>query len=334
MGRCFEHFDLERRCEIARRRQAGQSLREIAAALDCAPSSVSRELKRNAATDGYLPAYAAQQAHARRWRGSKLLRDPSLQTLVLERLGLGWAPQTVATRLAQDHGRRISHETIYRFIAAQIARTKDYSWRLYLPRAKSKRGWRGRKGGSPADHIQRRVSLSQRPAAASDRGQSGHWEADLMLFSVYGQAVLALHERTSRLTAFIRQPSKAASPLAQTLHTLLAPLPKRLRRTLTFDNGTEFALHYTLSDQLGIKTFFCDPHAPWQKGGVENAIGRLRRWLPRKTDLSKLPPGRLHDLALLYNHTPRKCLGFRTPAEVFANVLHFKCESTFPLTRE
>jgi len=112
MGRCFEHFDLEQRCEIARRRQARQSLRQIAAALDCAPSSVSRELKRNAAAGGYVPAYATQQAHARRWRGSKLLRDPSLQTLVLERLCLGWAPQTVAARLAQDHGRHISHETI------------------------------------------------------------------------------------------------------------------------------------------------------------------------------------------------------------------------------
>lgn len=334
MGRCFGHFDLEQRCDIAQRRQAGQSLRQIAAALDCAPSSVARELKRNAGALGYQPAYAAQQAHARRWRGSKLLRDPSLQALVLERLGWGWAPQTVAARLAQDHGRHISHETIYRFIAAQIARTKDYAWRRYLPRGKSKRGWRGRKGGSPADHIQRRVPLCQRPAAASDRVQPGHWEADLMLFSRYGQAVLALHERTSRLTALVGQPSKAAAPLADTLHALLAPLPERLRRTLTFDNGTEFALHYTLCDRLGIQTFFCDPHAPWQKGGVENAIGRLRRWLPRKTDLTTLPSDRLHHLALLYNHTPRKCLGFQTPAEVFANVLHFKCESTTPLSRE
>jgi IS30 family transposase len=334
MGRCFRHFDLEQRCEIARCRQAGQSLRQIAAALDCAPSSVARELKRNASALGYRPAYAAEQAHARRWRGSKLLRDPSLQALVLERLRLGWAPQTVAARLAQDFGRRISHETIYRFIAAQIARTKDHAWRHYLPRKKSKRGWRGRKGGSSVDHIQGRVPLAQRPAAAADRVQPGHWEADLMLFSLYGQAVLALHERTSRLTALVGQPSKAAAPVAEHLHALLAPLPKRLRRTLTFDNGTEFALHHTLRDRLGIQTFFCDPHAPWQKGGVENAIGRLRRWLPRKTDLTTLPPDRLHDLALLYNHTPRRCLGFRTPAEVFADVLHFKCETSFPLSRE
>jgi transposase, IS30 family len=330
MGRCFRHFDLEQRCEIARCRQAGQSLRQIAAALDCAPSSVARELKRNTSALGYRPAYAAEQAHARRWRGSKLLRDLSLQALVLERLRLGWAPQTVAARLAQDLGRRISHETIYRFIAAQIARTNDHAWRHYLPRKKSKRGWRGRKGGSSVDHIQGRVPLAQRPAAAADRVQPGHWEADLMLFSLYGQAVLALHERTSRLTALVGQPSKAAAPVAEHLYALLAPLPKRLRRTLTFDNGTEFALHHTLRDRLGIQTFFCDPHAPWQKGGVENAIGRLRRWLPRKTDLTTLPPDRLRDLALLYNHTPRKCLGFRTPAEVFADVLHFKCETSAP----
>lgn len=332
MGRCFRHFDLDQRCEIARLRQAGHSLRQIAAALDCSPSSVARELKRNSGAQGYRPAYAAQQAHARRWRGSKLLRDSALQQLVLERLQWGWAPQTVAVRLAQEHGRFISHESIYRFIAAQITRTNDFRWRRYLPRAKSKRGWRGRKGGSPVDHIPQRVSLALRPAAAADRTQPGHWEADLMLFSVYGQAVLALHERSSRLIALVCQPSKAAAPLADTLHALLAPLPRTLRRTLTVDNGTEFALHYTLTQRLGLQTFFCDPHAPWQKGGVENAIGRLRRWLPRKTDLTTLPPDHLLQLARLYNHTPRRCLGFKTPAEVFSKVLHFKCETTSQLS--
>jgi IS30 family transposase len=328
MGQCFRHFDLEERCEIARRREARQSLRQIAAALDCAPSSVSRELKRNTSSPGYRPAYADQQAQARRWRGSKLLRDAPLQALVLERLAQGWAPQTVAARLAQDQNRFISHESIYRFIAAQIVRTNDYSWRHYLPRAKSKRGWRGRKGGSPVIHIHHRIPLSERPVAAADRAQAGHWEADLMLFSIYGQAILAVHERTSRFTVLVVQPSKAAAPVADVLHQLLAPLPAHLRRTLTFDNGTEFALHYRLTDQLGIKTFFCDPHAPWQKGGVENAIGRLRRWLPRKTNLANLPPDAPIHLMYLYNHTPRKCLGFQTPAEVFAKVLHFKCETS------
>ena len=334
MGTRYRHFSIEERCEIARRRDAGQSIRQVAAALDRSPSSVARELKRNRGIKGYGPSYAGQQAHARRWRGSKLVRNPELQTLVLDWLRQGWSPEQVAGRLSREQGRTlISHETIYRFIAAQIARTKDYSWRLYLPRGKSKRGFRGRKGGSSTLHITDRVPIAQRPDQANDRSNPGHWEADLMLFASYGQAVLTLHERSSRLIWIRRQPNKAAAPVAKNIQALLASLPQSLRQTITFDNGTEFALHHQLRQPLGIQTFFCDPYAPWQKGGVENAIGRLRRGLPRKTDLATLPPRRLQQLARLYNHTPRKCLGFETPAEVFSKLLHFKCESTSPLSR-
>jgi IS30 family transposase len=331
----YGHFSIEERCEIARRRDAGQSIRKIAAALDRAPSSIARELKRNSGAKAYRAPYAAEQAHARRWRGSKLLRQPELQGLVLDRLAQGWSPEQVAGRLSREQGRTvISYESIYRFIAAQIARSKDYSWRLYLPRAKSKRGYRGRKGGSSTLHISERVPIALRPARANDRADPGHWEADLMMFATYGQAVLTLHERASRLIWIQRQPSKGAAPVARHIESLLAPLPPRLRQTITFDNGTEFALHHRLRQPLGIQTFFCDPYAPWQKGGVENAIGRLRRRLPRKTDLATLPPQHLQQLAILYNHTPRKCLGYQTPAEFFLKVLHFECESTFPLPRE
>jgi IS30 family transposase len=331
----YAHLSIEERCEIARRRDAGQSVRQVAAALDRSPSSIARELKRNSGADAYRPSYASEQAQARRWRGCKLLRNPELQRLVLELLARGWSPEQVAGRLKREQGRRvISHETIYRFIAAQITRTKDYAWRLYLPRAKSKRGFRGRSGGSAAQHIVDRVPIAQRPPQANDRANAGHWEADLMMFATYGQAILTLHERSSRLIWIRRQPNKAAAPVARNIQALLAPLPEALRQTITFDNGTEFALHHRLRQPLGIQTFFCDPYAPWQKGGIENAIGRLRRRLPRKTDLATLPPQRLRQLALLYNHTPRKCLGYQTPAEVFSKVLHFKCESTFPLSRE
>src|SRR5579864_4811901 len=142
MGQSYRQLCLDERCEIASRREAGQSIRQIAAALDRAPSSISRELKRNTGSKvGYKPAYASEQAKARRWRGSKLLRNPDLQAMVLERLAGGWSPEQVAGRLAREQGRVVvSYETIYRFIAAQIARTKDYTWRHYLPRAKTKRG--------------------------------------------------------------------------------------------------------------------------------------------------------------------------------------------------
>ena len=335
MARTYRQLSLEERCEIARRSAAGESIQQIAAALDREPSSISRELNRNrGAKVGYKPSYANAQAKARRWRGSRMLRNPELQTLVLARLAAGWSPQQVAGRLAREQGRTvISSESIYRFIAAQIARTKDYNWRLYLPRAKSKRGFRGRKGGSAVEHIKNRVSLALRPDAAADRASPGHWEADLMLFRIHGQAILALHERASRLTAIVRQPNKAAAPVVDAIETLLSPLPGNLRRTITFDNGTEFAFHEKLRHRLGIQTFFCDPYAPWQKGGIENAIGRLRRALPRKTDLAALTPRRILQLASLYNHTPRKCLDFQTPAEVFLKALHLECESTPPLSR-
>lgn len=268
----------------------GSSVRQIASALDRAPSTIARELKRNSGRQiGYKPGYAQQQTKARRWAGSRLEREAELRQTVCERLARGWSPEQIAGRLAREHGRRvISYESIYRFIYAQIARHKDYRWRHYLPRAKSKRGFRGRKGGSAASFIDGRKSLSERPPDAADRSHPGHWEADLMLFAKYGQTVLTVHDRHSRLLLAVRPPSKAADGIARRLHALLRPLPPELRQTVTFDNGTEFARHRALHS-LGIQTFFCDPYSPWQKGGIENAIGRMRRFIPRKTDLAILP---------------------------------------------
>ena len=336
MGQKYGQITGEERCEIARLRSAGCSLRQIAATVDRAPSTVAREIKRNSRRNGtYQPIAADQQSRARRWTGSKLDRDSTLREMVLSRLAAGWSPEQVVGRLAWDTGARvISHETIYRFIYAQIARTKNYAWRHYLPRGKSKRGWRGCRGGSPASFIAHRRPLSERPADANDRHTPGHWEADLMLFKTYGQAILTLHERRSRLLIAARPPSKAAKPIAKAMAKILAPLPPQWRQTITFDNGTEFARHYDLH-ALNIQTFFCDTYAPWQKGGIENAIGRMRRGLPRKTDLAALSDKRFTELIRAYNNTPRKCLDFRTPAELFwENLLHFKCESTSPPSRE
>ncbi len=335
MGQRYQQLSLEERCEIARRLGAGETVRQVAAALDRSPSSVSREVNRNAGKPAaYKPAYAAEQANARRWRGSRLERNPELQTAVLDRLARGWSPEQVSGRLALEAGQKvISHESLYRFVYAQIRRTNDFSWRHYLPRAKYKRGLRAGKGGSPALHIKDRVSIDQRPSAAEDRAQPGHWEGDLMAFSIYGQNLLVAQERTSRLIAADRQPTKHADLVANTLHAWLKPLPPGMRRSITFDNGTEFASHHQLRGQLKIETFFCDPHAPWQKGGVENAIGRLRRDLPRKTDLNRLTPEHILVCIGRYNHTPRRSLDFRTPAEVFSSLLHLECESTSPLSR-
>ncbi len=329
MGRSYDQLSLEDRCEIARLSANGSSIRQIAAALDRPPSTISRELKRNGGAQvGYKPSYAQQQTQARRWKGSRLERDESLRAAVIERLASGWSPEQIAGRLKRERGRQvISYESIYRFIYAQLARTRDYSWRRYLPRGKSKRGCRGRKGGGSQNFIEGRVSLAQRPLQASDRATCGHWEADLMMFAKYGQAILTVHERKSRLLLAIRLTNKLADGVARHLLELFGSLPQPLRKTVTFDNGTEFARHHRLHS-LAIQTFFCDPYAPWQKGGIENAIGRMRRFMPRKTDLATLSTRRFRQLMAIYNNTPRKCLDFSTPAESFAQVLHFECEST------
>ena len=155
-----------------------------------------------------------------------------------------------------------------------------------------------------------------------------------MGFSRYDQHLLVLHERMSRALIAGRLPSKHAEPVARAIGAALGALPPALRQTVTFDNGTEFAHHHELHG-IGVATFFCDPHAPWQKGGVENAIGRMRRQLPRKTDLAQLDDSALRAALAAYNNTPRKCLDWLTPAEAFSNqLLHFKRESTFPPPRE
>ncbi|WP_322297435.1 IS30 family transposase [Brevundimonas sp.] len=338
MGSRYDQLSLEERCRIAELRRSGQSLRQIAAALDREPSTISRELKRNTGqgprAEPYRPTFAQQKADARRWTGSRLERDDALRDQVLTGLARGWSPAQVVGRLKRETGRTlIGCETIYRFIHAQMKRTNDGAWRHFLPRAKSRRGWRTRPGGSPASFIKDRIPLSKRSPQALDRTQPGHWEADFMLFSRYGQNLLVLHERTSRFTAFVKTPDRKARPTAERLAGMMATLPKRLRRTLTFDNGTEFAEHHRLNQDLAIQTFFCDPHAPWQKGGVENAIGRMRRFLPRRTNLDTLSTDQITACAMALNHTPRKCLDFQTPAEVLSKALHFKRDSSSPLSR-
>jgi len=238
MGTIYRQFSLEDRIAIARLSGEGASIRQIAAALDRAPSSVARELKRNSGVQvGYKPVYAQHQAAARRWSGSRLDRDGPLRQSVLEQLAAGWSPEQVSgrSRLAGG-GPHIGTETIYRFIYAQIRRHNDFHWRRYLPRGKFRRGWRGTKGGSPALHMRGRVPLTQRPAEAEGRDTPGHWEADLMAFSRYGQNILMLHERMSRVLIGARLPSKRAEPVAEAIGAALAGLPPPLRQSVTFDN--------------------------------------------------------------------------------------------------
>ena len=323
MGSHYDQLSLKERITIDLLYRSGQSMRAIARRLGRSAATVCRELARNSKpTKQWTGSYEPERAHGlalrrRRWDARhKLSRQPDLRNLVKDCLAMGWSPEQIAGRLTLLNGHTvISHESIYRFIYHRSAQ-KDY-WHRLLPCRKHRRGRPGRRGGSPVNRIKDRVSIHQRSKIAGQRRQFGHWEADLMLFSTYGQAILVAHERKSRFTWISRQPSKAAKPVQAKLAKLLAPLPKPMRRSITFDNGTEFALHHKLNAKLGIKTYFCDPYAPWQKGGVENAIARLRRTLPRKADLAAISHQKLARLVKQYNDTPRKCLNYRTPNEIY-----------------
>jgi transposase, IS30 family len=324
MGERYDQLTDAERKAIGRLHAAGQSRSQIAKVLCRHKSTIGRELCRNSLPSRHWPAgrYDAGRAIAltarrrRRGRGHKMARQPALRDRIRDFLAMGWSPEQIAGRLALEHGRTIiSHESIYRFVYHRTAQ-KDY-WNRLLPRRKHRRGRPGRRGASPVHFIPQRVAIAERPAAANDRAEAGHWEADLMLFRTPSQAVLVVHERLSRVIRILRQPSKAAAPVLSNLAALCRRLPKALRRSITFDNGSEFALHNKLAARFRLKTYFCDPHSPWQKGGIENAIGRLRRSLPRRSDLTTIMQGHLDELTNRYNRTPRKCLDFRTPEEVF-----------------
>lgn len=141
-----------------------------------------------------------------------------------------------------------------------------------------------------------------------------------MLFAGYGHNILVLHERQTRFTILDKPPHRKAALTASRIAARLGAIPQDMRRTISFDNGTEFAEHHRLHDRLGVATFFCDVRSPWQKGGVENTIGRLRRVLPRKTDLDTITHRQLRAYAERLNNTPRKCLDFQTPAEAFLKI--------------
>ncbi len=326
MGQGYSQLQLEERVEIYRLHAGGISQQKIAEAVGRSPATISRELRRNAKpTKAWCGGYEPVRAHKlaerrRRWDCRfKLVRQPDLRDRVGKDLAMGHSPEQIAGRLTRENGHTvISPESIYRYIYHRSAQ-KDY-WHRLLPRAKAKRGRPRRKGGSPASFIKQRQPISERPDEASDRTQPGHWEADYMLFAKYGHNLLVLHERKTRFTIIDKPPHRKAELTARRIHQSLRPIPQHLRKTISFDNGTEFAEHHRLHKPLGIQTFFCDVRSPWQKGGVENTIGRLRRMLPRKTNLDAISQRQLRACADRLNNTPRKCLDFQTPAEAFSKI--------------
>ncbi len=330
MHRCYSHLTLADRRRLYQLKERKVPIGEMARQLGRHRSTIYREIKRNTFQDRELPDYdgyystvADDIAKERRRRLRKLRRHPQLRTMVIERLKANWSPEQIAGRLLSDGLSlvRICAETIYRFIYGK----EDYGLGLYryLPEARRKRRPRGsrkpRDGVFPAS-----CRISQRPDFIGDRSEFGHWEGDLLIFERHiGPAnVTSLIERKSRYTVMIKNQSRHSRPIMDRIIATFSSLPSFARQSFTFDRGTEFAGFRALEDGIGARSWFCDPSAPWQKGAVENINKRIRRFMPGDTDLAAVSQRDLIQLARHLNDQPRKCLGYRTPAEVFASHLH------------
>ena len=300
MARTYRQLDLDQRRTLFRLVEARTPVGEIAARLGRHPSTIYRELGRNRFRDGdrgfcgYFPLNAQDLARRRRQRRRKLAADEGLRAHVTERLKAGWSPQQIAGRLKQEAD------------GGTIRLPRDH-----LPPRLRAGGPRGgplpppAEGAPPAReplrppaarHADPARALDREPAGGGrDRETFGHWEGDLLIFrKEHGKAnVTSLVERKSRFTFLLPNDDKRSAAVVAGITDALRELPEEARRTVTFDRGSEFAGYAALDRDLAVKAYFCDPHSPWQKGGIENLNGRVRRFLPRESPpeaLARRPP--------------------------------------------
>jgi IS30 family transposase len=255
----------------------------------------------------------------------KLATAVRLRSIVAEKLGIDWSPEQIAgwlkIRFPGDSAMQVSHETIYRTLFVQTRGALKAELVKHLRSGRMMRRSRhSTTAGQPRGQIIDAVSIRERPAEVDDRAVPGHWEGD-MLSGSGNTHIGTLVERHSRLTLLVKLPGKDASAVARAIAKKIVQLPADLRRTLTWDRGTEMAQHKALSVAADVKVYFCDPQSPWQRGTNENTNRLLRQYFPRKTPLGCFSQPRLNAVARRLNERPRKTLGFRSPAEVFKEML-------------
>ncbi len=323
-----KEIDLHERRQIEQLLNAKATIAQIAVILGRHRSSVYREIKRNRFEDeelpvlnGYYGMTAQQKASERRSRRRKLIRLPHLLAVVLEGFEAGWSPEQIAGRMRHEGSAlSICHETIYAYVYSREGQSEELA--RYLPERRRKR--KPRYARKPRGNVfPLETSIHNRPDTINDRSQFGNWEGDLMIFErAQGPAnVATLVERKTRYTVLLRNNDRKSLPLMNRLINEMSPLPTEARRSITFDRGFEFTSWRELDKGMGTKAWFCDPQAPWQKGAVENMNRRVRRYLPRDAQLLMLTNQYMKLICQRLNGTPRKCLGYRTPAELFGEEL-------------
>jgi transposase, IS30 family len=321
------YLSLAEREEIAAGVAAGDSLRCIAARLGRSPSTVSREIGRNGTRRGYRAAAAQAQAEFRaaRPKTAKLAGNDRLRGWVQARLAERWSPEQVSAMLEAefpgDREMRVSHETIYQSIYVQGRGALRRELAASLRTGRALRRPR-RKEGERRGRIKGMVLISERPAEAADRAVPGHWEGDLIMGARNASAIGTLVERSTRFVMLLHLPhGRDPAAVAEAMTAAMSALPGSLRRSLTWDQGKEMALHAQIAAAADLEIYFCDPHSPWQRGSNENTNGLLRQYFPKGSDLSVHGKDDLERVAAQLNSRPRKTLGWRTPAQALKEAL-------------
>jgi transposase, IS30 family len=316
------------RCRIEDLVTAGYTPARIAALLGRHRSTITRELARGRPQrPGRYRAVTAQGRleHNRRRAGRPRKLVPSTRVFdeVVERLRQRHSPEQIAGRLRRDFPDDpemwVSHETIYQalYVRPKGELAKQVSDALRTGRARRKP-----QGRHPHSTVKGMVNISERPADAADRAVPGHWEGDLILGTGCRSAIGTLVERSTRFTLLLHLPDDhTAATVAAAMSAAIRRLPEQLRRSLTWDQGREMALHTKITAETGMPIYFCDPHSPWQRGSNENTNGLLRQYFPKGADLSFYGPGLLDQVAAELNARPRKTLNFETPAEALQRLL-------------
>ena len=314
---------LAEREEISRAVVTGHSIRSMATRLGRAPSTISREIKRNGGEGSYRASRADQAAwdRARRPKICKLVENRTLAHLVAGKLQGLWSPEQIAGWLKrtypENENYQVSHETIYRslFIQARGALKKELLQHLRRTRIMRRSRHYTQKTENHGRIIDA-VSISERPATVEDRAVPGHWEGDLLCGS-HSSQIATLVERQSRFVMLVKIPNKNTETVTHALIKNARKLPQQLYQSLTWDRGTEMAGHKRFTLATDIKVYFCDPQNPWQRGTNENTNGLLRQYFPKGIDISGYSQAKLTAVARKLNGRPRKTLNYETPAERF-----------------
>ncbi len=302
----------------------GLSLRDTAKLVGRSHSTLVRELKRNKRHGrAYLPCLAQKRAervgHNQRWKAP--LKEATIFLYVREHLRrpFFWSPEQIAGRLPKEHpGLNLDKETIYRYVYHRRNR-KEKLWRYLTLGRRRRRKWRGRR--VKRERIKGAVSIDLRPKEVGDRITPGHWESDDMEGVVTDKTALCVSaERVSRSLFLTRLPDQTAVSKRVALVKRFSRLPVKARLSLTVDNGPENADHRKISRRLKLPVYFCHAYHSWEKGTVENSIGRVRRFFPKGESLEGVTEAEVTEVEQRLNTTPRKCLDFLTPEEVLTKL--------------